>query len=113
MVSTSFRRPTSEDLGGVEWTVGKAFFGCVGALPGRGFEAETANVDREALTNILVVNPTCPCDASDRWPRSTEVIERQLPTGGKVDRHRMFNQRMPTDRDDRRPSPVHGRASAR
>jgi len=100
-VGGQYRLPATRQsvMGGVEWTVGMAFFGCVGALPGRGFEAETATVDREKLTNIRVVNPTCPCD--------------DFRAVARVDRgNRMFNQRMPTDRtdDDRHPFVVGLRA---
>jgi hypothetical protein len=81
--------PTSvKTMGGVEWTVGERFIGCVGALKSRGFEEKTADVDREAHTNFLVTNPTCPCT--------------EFRPVAKVDRpNRFFNQRIPKDRDDR------------
>lgn len=74
-------------LGGVEWTVGEAFFGCVGALHSRDFEEKTANVDHEKHINILVTNPTCPCT--------------EFRPVARVDRpNRFFNQRMPKDQAD-------------
>jgi hypothetical protein len=64
-----------------------AFFGCVGALKPRGFEEITETADREAMTKIERINPTCPCDDF----RAVAMVDRP---------NRFFNQRMPTDRVD-------------
>jgi len=79
--------PAATRLGAVTvTTVMRA--GCLGAMPGRGFQVETVErVDRETLTQTNRINPTCPC---------TEMREV-----AKVDRpNRYFNQRIPVDRDD-------------
>jgi hypothetical protein len=80
--------PFSKRFGSEEGTVTTAFYGCVGALKVRGFEEMTAtDVDREAMTMVQRINPTCPCE--DFRPVA------------KVDRpNRYFNQRMPKDPSD-------------
>jgi len=73
---------------GEEWTVTVIFDGCVGAAQARGNDDITWTSDRDALTNVGRVNPTCPCTA--------------FRAVAKVDRpNRMFNQRMPADPTDR------------
>jgi len=84
--------PEPRSIGGQQITVQTVLDGCVGAMPGRGFEVKTEVIDHEALTRTTVLNPTCPC---------TEF--RPI---ANVDRpNRLFNQRLPVDRSDRERHP--------
>lgn len=78
---------------GEDVTVTTAFLGCVGAMPGRGFEAETLTVDHEARTMVTRINPTCPCESF------TPVARLDRP-------NRFFNQRLPRDRNDHARHPM-------
>jgi len=83
----------TQRIGGEDVTVTTTFDGCTGAMPGRGFQNETQTINREALTIMVVVNPTCPC---------TEFREV-----AKLDRpNRYFNQRLPVDRKDHQRHPL-------
>jgi hypothetical protein len=79
--------PFIRSIAGEAVTVSTVFAGCTGAMSNRGFEAQTETVDRESLTILNRINPSCPC-----------VEFRAV---AKVDRpNRYFNQRMPRDRSD-------------
>lgn len=78
---------TQHNRAGETVTYHHAFSGCVGAMPGRGFEPKTATVDRDTHIGVVTVNPTCPCTAF------TPVVMVDRP-------NRYFNQRMPLDRTD-------------
>jgi hypothetical protein len=84
--------PEPRSIGGQQIIVQTVLDGCLGAMPGRGFEVATETIDHEAMTRTTLLNPTCPC---------TEFREI-----ANVDRpNRYFNQRLPVDRDDRERHP--------
>ena len=84
---------------GEQVTVSYAFVGCVGAVMPRGMDDIAWTNDRETHTDVGRIVPTCPCE--------------EFRPVAKVDRpNRMFNQRMPKDREsmERHPFQVGVRA---
>jgi hypothetical protein len=84
--------PEPRSVGGQMVTVQIQVDGCLGAMPTKGFTAETVTMDREALTHTTVRHATCPC---------TEF----RPVANVDKPNRFFNQRLPVDRDDRERHP--------
>lgn len=79
--------PRTQSVRGQEVTISTVFHGCVGAVKARNFVEKTATADREAMTVVEKLNPTCPCE--------------ELRAVAKVDRpNRFFNQRLPADRSN-------------
>lgn len=77
--------PRDRSLGGELYREIRVSVGCTGAMPLRGFEAETTVIDREAKVITITRNPTCPC--------------REFRPVAEIDRaNRYWNQRVFPDR---------------